>query len=141
MIESHKAKHFDITELVPQTVHEARGEKAWQLIDIRLIANLDALRAQLKVPMTINNWNSGGDRTQSGLRIVGQPHYKPFSQHSFGRAADVVCSVPAKAIRDRIRSRDIVLPHPATFEEGDNITWLHMDVRNMSNDHTYFFQV
>ncbi len=140
MIESHKAKFFHITELVPQTVYEARGDKAWQLIDPRLIDNLDALRAQLKTPMTINNWYTGGDRTQSGLRIVGQPHYKPYSQHTFGRAADLVCSIPAKEIRRMIRDKEIVLPHPATFESGDNITWVHMDVRN-NKEHTYFFRV
>ncbi len=52
MIESHKAKKFIIQELVPEVVFNDRGDKAWQLMDIRLLANLDALREQVGVPMT-----------------------------------------------------------------------------------------
>ena len=47
MIESYKAKKFTIEELVPEVVFNDRGQKAWQLIDNRLIANLDSLREQV----------------------------------------------------------------------------------------------
>jgi len=140
MIESFKAKHFVIEELVPEVVFDDRGEKAWQLIDHRLIANLNSLREQVGAPMTCNNWHLGGPgrkRTQSGLRVVGQPYHKIYSQHSFGRAVDLICSVPANEIRQRIKDKKIILPHPATFEEG--VSWLHMDVRN-NDQHTYFFK-
>jgi len=104
---------------------------------------MDSLRKQLGVPMTINNWYSGGNRSQSGLRIVGQPYYRPHSQHSFGRAADSVCSIPAKEIRRRLRDAEIILPHPCVIEEfdskGEEISWLHMDVRNQSQ-HLYFMR-
>ena len=139
MIKSYKALKFGIQELVPEKVYDERGERAWQLMDHRLIVNLDALRSQLKVPLTCNNWHLGGNRTQSGLRIVGQPHYRPYSQHSFGRAVDLVCEIPAEEIRRRIKEKIIILPHPATFENTGG--WLHMDVRNMSNAHNYFFEV
>ena len=143
MIESISAKCFNIQELVPQTVYDARGQKAWQLIDNRLIENLDSLRKQLGVPMTCNNWYTGGNRSQSGLRIVGQPYYKPFSQHSFGRAADLVCSIDAKEVRRRLREKVIVLPHPCVIEEfdskGEEISWIHLDVRNQT-DHLYFMR-
>jgi len=136
MIESYKAKYFIIQELVPKSVYEDRGEKAWQLIDIRLIENIDSLRHQLGVALTINNWNAGGSRDESGLRIAGQRYYKQYSQHSFGRAVDIICSIKAETIRQSIRDKDIILPHPATFEL--DVNWLHMDVRN-SKDHVYFF--
>ena len=142
MIEARQAKHFHITELVPENVYEARGAKAWQLIDIRLIANIDALRSQINAPMTINNWYTGGNRTQSGLRIVGQPYYSPYSQHTFGRAVDMICSIDAKEIRRRLREKQIILPHPCVIEEFDKdgeISWLHMDVRNQ-NQHVYFMR-
>ena len=140
MMQSIHAEYFDIRELVPESVFDARGQKAWQLIDLSLIENADSLRKQLNVSMTCNNWHSGGARTQSGLRIPGQSHYKPYSQHSFGRALDLICSVSAKEIRQDLKDKVIVLPYPATFEEGGNITWLHMDVRNQ-DEHTYFFRV
>lgn len=143
MIESRSAKYFDIREYVPETVFEARGQKAWQLIDYRLIVNMDALRHQLGVPVTINNWHTGGSRSQSGLRIVGQPYYKPYSQHSFGRAADAVCEVSASTIREMLRSKEIMLPHACVIEEfnskGEEISWLHMDVRNQT-EHLYFMR-
>ena len=139
MINSFKSKHFGIHELVPEVVFNEMGNRAWQLIDHRLIAIIDSIREQLNTPMTCNNWHSGGARNQSGLRIVGQPHYRPYSQHSFGRAVDLICSIPAEEIRQRIKDKVILLPHPATFENTGN--WLHVDVRNMSNSATYFFDV
>jgi len=138
MINSHTAKHFIIQELVPESVYEARGEKAWQLIDIRLIENADSLRQQLGVSLTCNTWQWGGHRAQSGLRVHGMSYYKPYSQHTFGRALDLICTIKAQDIRELIRSKEIILPHPACFEDGESITWLHMDVRNLSNGHTYF---
>jgi len=145
MIESFTAKHFAIHEFVPQSVYEDRGEKAWQLIDHRLVLNCDSLKEQLekiygkRIPVTINNWFWDGDRDASGLRIPGQKNYKPYSQHSFGRAQDSICEVPAQEIRDHIKAKRILLPHSATFEEG--VSWLHMDVRSMINGHTYFFNI
>lgn len=138
MIESHKAEHFAIEEFVPESVYMERGGKAWQLIDIRLIENADSLREQLGVPLIINNWHLDGLRDASGFRISEQRHYKPYSQHSSGRALDCVCEIPADVIRDKILNKDIILPHPACFETG--VSWLHMDVRNMTNGHTYFFK-
>ena len=137
MMESYTAKKFKIEELVPEIVFNDRGQKAWQLIDHRLIANLDALREQVGVSMVCNNWSTGGNRTQSGLRVAGQSHHRPYSQHSFGRAVDLVCSIDAEEIRQMIKDRRIILPHPATFEE--DVNWVHMDVRN-NNQRTYFFK-
>ena len=140
MIKNRSAEKFIIQELVPESVYLARGEKAWQLIDYRLIDNLNALRTQLGVPMTINNWHVGGQRTQSGLRIPGQVHYKPYSQHTYGRAADPICEIPAQEIRDMIKEGvEIKLPHYACFE--DNVSWTHMDVRNTGENKHYFFNV
>lgn len=138
MIKNRAAKNFIIQELVPKTVYDARGQRAWQLIDQRLIANLNELRRALGIPLTVNNWHSGGARDQSGLRIVGQEYYKPYSQHSFGRAVDIICAIDADEIRRRIEDEVILLTHPACFEEG--VSWLHMDVRNTDHTQHYFFK-
>ncbi len=129
-------KHFIIQELVPSPVYSERGEKAWELLDTRLLENLDSLREQLDVPLTVNNWHSDGTRTQSGLRQHGSDYFRPYSQHTFGRAADIVCGIEADEIRRRIRDKEIILPHPAAFELG--VSWVHMDVRN-SDDHVRMF--
>ena len=129
-------KYFEIQELVPPQVYAERGDKALQLLDRRLLDNLDTLRLQLDVPLTVNNWHWGGDRKYSGLRVYGSEHWGMYSQHSFGRAADVICEVPAEEIRQKIRSREIILPWAVHVEL--DVDWLHMDVRN-SRDLVNFF--
>ena len=139
MIESYKCEYFRIEELVPPTVFAARGAKAWQQLDIRLLQNMDALREALGVSVTCNNWHTGGPREDSGLRLSSLTYNSPFSQHVYGRAGDTICSVSADEIRADLRSGVIVLPHPASFEEFPDMSWLHMDVRNMTNEHAHFF--
>ena len=129
-------EYFGIEELVPPSVFEARGHKAWELIDPRLVENLDSLRLQLDTPLTINNWQWYGSRQDSGLRLPTSEFWSQFSQHSFGRAADIICGIPAETIREKIRCKEIILPHPSTYEL--DVNWLHMDVRN-STDHVSFF--
>ena len=140
MIRNRSADKFIIQELVPRSVYLDRGERAWQLIDYRLIDNMNALRTQLGVSITVNDWLWDGDRDQSGLRVIGQEYYKPYSQHTFGRATDSICEIPAQEIRELIREGIYIkLPHHACFE--DNVSWLHMDVRNTANGSHYFFNV
>ena len=127
--------YFVIQELVPAPVWHERGELAWELLDTRLLDNLDSLREQLDTPLTVNDWHTNGNRTQSGLRQYGSDYYSGYSQHTFGRAVDVI-GFDAEEIRRKIREREIILPHPASFERG--VTWLHMDVRN-SSDHVRMF--
>ena len=129
-------KHFIIQELVPAPVFHERGERSFELLDTRLLENLDALREQLDTPLTVNDWHRDGKRTQSGLRQYGSNYYSNYSQHTFGRAADIICGIDAEEIRRRIREGEIILPHPACFELG--VSWVHMDVRN-SDEHVRFF--
>lgn len=83
----YKCEHFSIHELVPPHVFHKRGEKAWELLDERLLITLDRLRSRYG-QMTINNYHWGKDREWSGLRTSDSPYYSALSQHSFGRAAD-----------------------------------------------------
>lgn len=120
------AKHFKIVELVPPNVHNARGEKAWELIDPRLIEILDRLRSRYG-KMTVNNWFWGGEREWSGLRTPDSPYYSPYSQHSFGRAADCLfADVSVEEVRADI------LGGGFSFVGGieEDVSWLHIDVRN-----------
>ena len=130
-----ECQYFGIGELVPPSVYEDRGDKAWALIDPRLIEVLDSLRLQLDTPLTVNNWHRAVSRTQSGLRTAESEHYSQYSQHSFGRAADVI-GYPAEEIRQAIRSKEIVLPYPVWIEL--EVDWLHVDVRNSSDPVTFF---
>lgn len=133
----YKCKHFAIHELVPSQVFNDRGEKAWQLMDERLLITLDRLRDQFG-PMTINNYYFGGDREWSGLRTKDSPFYSPYSQHSFGRAADCLFkNISTDAVRRTIlgdqENPDFELI--GSIELG--VSWLHFDVRNCDRIMTY----
>ena len=147
MINHQTAQYFKIQELVPESIYKLRGKKAWQLIDERLIANLDCIKEQLetiynrKIPITVNDWLWGGNRVASGLRVPGQKEYSETSQHKLGKAVDFKCEIPAHDIRNLIRHGSIILPYPACFEEFNGMSWVHMDVRNFVNGQVYFFKI
>lgn len=125
-----KCSHFAIQELVPPHIYRKRGEKAWQLLDDRLLLTLERLRTKYG-PMTINTWANGGDRQWSGLRTPGSPYYSETSQHSFGRAAD--CLFRDHSAED-VRQDILESPNSEMFRLINSlelgVSWLHIDVRN-----------
>ncbi len=130
-----KAKYFSIEELVDRETFEKRGDKAWQLIDDRLIYMIDALREKFG-PITINNWKTGGDREWSGLRTSKSPYYSPYSQHTFGRAADMVFkSALPDAVRMEILDNKDKYPYITGVEL--DISWVHIDIRNAQQYYTF----
>ena len=127
--------HFVIQELVPRAVYEARGEKAWELLDHRLLWSLDQLRKRYG-PIIINNWHLGGNREWSGLRTADSPYGSQFSQHRFGRAADCLFSeADVGTVRQDILSAPHEFPEINSVELGTS--WLHFDVRNCTRIKTY----
>lgn len=133
----YKCTHFEIHELVPRHIYKLRGEKAWQLLDDRLLLTLDLLRERFG-NMIVNNWKWGGDREWSGLRTPESPYYSPTSQHTFGRAADIIFKeVSAAAVRGEIlRAVNDPIFNSIRSIEMD-VSWLHFDVRNCSRILTY----
>lgn len=133
----YKCNHFSIHELVPRSVYEKRGEKAWQLLYERLLITLDRLRERYG-STTVNNWYWNKDREWSGLRTKESPYYSPYSQHSFGRAADCLfSSISAEEVRQDI----LASPNDSAFELIGSlelgVSWLHFDVRNCERIMTY----
>lgn len=130
-----KARYFSVQELVPPDVYQDRGEKAWELIDERLIIVLDQLREKFG-PTTVNNWGVGGDRKWSGLRTEDSPYGSRYSQHRFGRAADCLFSKVSAA-----QVREYILANPEEFPLINSVeldtSWLHFDVRNTTRIKTY----
>lgn len=123
-------EHFKIYELVPPDVYYERQNLAWELMDDRLLITLDRLRERYGM-MIINNWHWGGDRYWSGLRTPGSPFYRPYSQHTFGRAADCLFldlspKTARKEILENINDFDFELISGVELGVG----WLHIDVRN-----------
>ena len=129
-----KAEHFKIYELVPPKTYTKFGDKAWWFIDPNLIRVIDALREEFG-SATINSYKWGGDRQWSGLRTSGSPWYSPYSQHSFGRAADILFKdYAAEEVRQAITANPekwLAICPSITLEE--DVSWVHIDVRNGHN--------
>ncbi len=127
----YKCKNFIIEELVSPQAFKDRGQKAWQLLDDRMLITLDRLREKYG-SMTVNNWKWGGDREWSGLRTSDSPYFSKYSQHSFGRAADVIFKT---VTAEKVRQDMLANPDDATFEYINSIelgvSWLHFDIRNV----------
>lgn len=132
----YTCKHFKIQELVPKEVYEARKELAWELMDINLLVTLDALR-DCYGPMVVNDWAFGGEREWSGLRTSKSPYGAEYSQHRFGRAADIIFhNHTAEEVRQDILADPRRFPMIMSVELGTS--WLHIDTRNCRRVKTYY---
>lgn len=129
-----KAQYFKIHELVDQDTYERFGGKAWWFIDPKLIELIDAMREEFG-PATINNWFWNGPREWSGLRNPASKWYSPYSQHSYGRAADILFkNHTADEVRNAMTSdpdKWLAICPSITLEE--DVSWVHVDVRNGLN--------
>ena len=84
-------RNFKLEELVgPEVFKSAKGNiNLWKCFDVRLLVSIDLLRDFLKTPVKINDWTTGGNFKESGLRSVDTSTGAEFSSHKFGRAADL----------------------------------------------------
>ncbi len=131
------SNHFIIQELVPKEIYEYRGEKSIELIDKRLWTLIDFFRDYFAVPITINNWDSGGKFNESGFRLSNSKTGAALSQHKFGRAADL----KFEGLTNYDGIRDVVIQHWDKFKkaglttiEAGTETWLHVDIRDTNTD-------
>jgi len=127
----YKPDNFTIQELVPQRVYFDRGNKAWELLDDRLLIALDEMREKFG-PIIINTWHS--ERLQAayklrewaGLRTEESPDGTRYSQHRFGRAAD--CLLPQFDVAE---ARSVIYEGKISYITAvEEASWLHVDVRN-----------
>lgn len=135
-------KHFAAYEVVPEHVYAQRGDKSFQLIDDRLLVMADYLRDTFG-SITINDYKWGGNNQWRGLRTADSPYYSPYSQHSFGRALDLIFKdITAEEVRRWLKGNAEVWSAATgitsvTCEE--EVSWLHIDLRNNSEGYNSFF--
>jgi hypothetical protein len=129
---SYRPKYFQLHEVVYPGAIQARGEKAWELMDERILRGADWLREKFG-PCVINGKLGGKSFTESGLRDPFTATGAKFSQHKFGRAVDLkFVRVTAKEVYDYILKNQ-----PEARENGittvEDIahtpTWCHIDCR------------
>jgi hypothetical protein len=128
-----KSIYFTLQELVPPEVYSARGEKAWELLDPRLIETIDAIWAHTGA-FVVNDWHKGGSYKESGLRSAGTSTGAQYSQHKRGCGVDAKHkTMTVKELFDFIMANQHLFPHLTCIEDiASTPTWLHLDCRNPS---------
>ena len=129
---SYRPKYFALNELVPPHILAERGERAWALMDDRILRGADWLREKFG-PAIINGKFGGKVFTESGLRDPFTTTGAKWSQHKFGRAVDMkFLKVTAKEVYDYIiRNPNEARENGITTLEDIAFTgtWLHADCR------------
>lgn len=121
---------FQLQDLVPQTVYTYCGNCGWELLDERLLITLDRIRV-IYGPMIINDWAYGGEIHWNGLRTAECPVYNMYSQHAFGRAANIKFeNFDIAEVKNDILNGSALkeFEYITTIMTGDD--YLHIDVRN-----------
>jgi hypothetical protein len=130
---SYRPKYFALNEVVYPGAIQARGEKAWELMDDRILRGADWLREKFG-PCVINGKFGGKGFTESGLRDPFTTTGAKFSQHKFGRALDLkFLKVSVTEVYDYIirnpgeaRANGITTVEDIRDTKGQ---WLHVDCR------------
>lgn len=132
---TYRPTSFIVQELVPPEIYDARGERAWELLDPMALMSLQSVRDKFG-PITVNNWHAGGVYKESGVRSSGTSTGAPYSMHRYGRAFDCKSSsVTPREMCDYILSNRKEFPYITCIENTDATpTWLHLDTRNHNRD-------
>lgn len=139
-------RYFGIKELVCPHVYEIWGENAWQFLDERMLKNLEWIRERIGKPIIVNNWATGGQYSQRGLRctrcilVIEKVDLRKvyLSAHIQGKAVDFnVVGMTAEEVRDWIIEHADELPYPVRLER--DVTWVHMDTRVCSYEKVELF--
>ena len=134
-----KCKYFKLYELVSPQVYKKYGETAWQFFDPRLLITIDWIREKLDKSITVNDWKWGGDFDERGLRCNMDPMMVQktdseiiyCSPHPFGQGVDFdVEGMISNEVWNWLEDNKEDLPYAIRIEVGENITWVHLDVRN-----------
>ena len=129
----YKPFYFMAPELCSREAHDALGAKIFRYINPKVTFSADQLRHNFG-SATINNWFWGGDRQYSGLRLHGEPHYSPTSDHSYGNALDMIFkTATAQEVRNHIEANPDLYPFITFVEEGYSVNWLHISVSNVAS--------
>lgn len=128
------SKYFKNHELLP------KGFEDISVIDENLLMTIDQIREMIGLPMTINNWHTGGLRQWCGYRTKACKIGAKKSQHRLGKAADLHCaSMSAEDMRTLVRKAiaEGGLAHIGGIEK--DVNWLHVDVRPRINGKVLWF--
>lgn len=81
--------HFVLQEFIDPVTFEQEGEHSIDLIDKKLIDIAEFIRTDIGLPVTINDWHTGGQYKESGLRNKNTTTGAKKSAHKLGKGIDV----------------------------------------------------
>jgi len=126
-------KYFVLEEFINPNDFAEHKENSIDLIDKRIIAIADFIRETVGKPVTINNWHTGGQFKESGLREQNTTTGAKKSAHKEGKAIDVkVNGFGGKEWYDFVKKNAKALYQLGARRIEDKslaTTWLHIDVK------------
>lgn len=129
-------KHFAAHEVVDPGTYAKFGNKAFQLIDPRILCTADRLRERYGKPIYINTYRLKSYKGKT-LRFCG---YRPktymngadYSEHRHGRALDLhIVGVTAEQVRQDILADPFHEDFKYITAIEASVSWLHIDCRNI----------
>lgn len=129
------SQNFYLDEFVPKTIYMKYYEKSVMFLDPRLIKLVQFFRDYFQSSITVNDWYIGGKLERSGYRIPEETVGAHYSQHKFGRAADLHfgSKIDHEKIREEIRNNySKFRVEGLTTIESNTPTWNHIDIRDTS---------
>lgn len=142
----YKPIYFELEELVCKHIFNKFGQTAWQFLDPRLLITIDTLRQKLNKPIFVNSWDSGGEFDERGFRCIQCDLVKKaikenrlyVSPHMTGQGVDFdVQGMLSEEVRQWIIKYQIILPYAIRLE--NNVSWVHLDVREVEGHKVYLF--
>ena len=126
------SKNFVIQEFVPPEIFTKFGDNSIWFVDNRLVNVCQYIRTGTGKPLTINNWHTGGTYRESGYRVPDSTTGAKYSQHKFGRGADLKSELTPGELYDFVKNNYRVLSSLGltTCENIEHTPhWLHIDCR------------
>lgn len=127
------SEHFDLREFIDPVTFQARGEQSIGLINRKLIDIAEFIRSKIGKPVTINNWHTGGQFKESGLRNPNSKTGAKYSQHKLGNAIDPkVSGFGGNEWYDFVKQNAKELYNLGARRIEDKTiatTWLHIDCK------------
>ena len=139
---TYKCAYFGIKELVSPVVYEQWKEQAWMFFEESVLSDLDFIRESWGSPIIINNWSTGGELKQCGLRsnlddiprnrtkinqlyLSGHTMGKAFDLHDkFGRNLKLYDHVLRLLKQGKLKSFQRIEDWNKTYTSGG---WIHVD--------------
>lgn len=130
--------HFNLEEFIDPVTFSEKGADSIHCIDVKLIEIAELLRSITGHPVTINDWSTGGQYKESGLRRMDSPTGAKHSAHKEGKAIDCkVDGMSAPAVHALVLANESKF-YDAGVRQMEDIafspTWTHLSTRGTDND-------